>query len=97
MKNVLGIRPVYHRLDDRIRSHILIYWIAMVLVLYAEEKSGMTWFSISRTLDTITAGLIETKSSTLWYTSQISDEAKGLFSKFSLRVPGKVLEVDSKM
>lgn len=97
MKNVLEIRPVYHRLDDRIRSHILICWMAMVLVRYAEEKTGLTWFSISRTLDDITAGLIETKSSTLWYTSQISDEAKNLFSKLSLKLPGKVLEVDSKV
>ncbi len=97
MKNVLEIRPVYHRLDDRIRSHILICWMAMVLVRYAEEKTGKTWFSISRTLDDITAGLIEAKSSTLWYTSQISDEAKELFSKLSLKVPAKVLEVDSKV
>lgn len=97
MKNVLEIRPVYHRLDDRIRSHILICWMAMVLVRYAEEEAGATWFSISRTLDDITAGLIETKSSTLWYTSRISDEAKELFSKLSLKVPGKVLEVDSKV
>ena len=97
MKNVLEIRPVYHRLDDRIRSHILICWMAMVLVRYAEEKTGLPWFSISRTLDDITAGLIETKSSTLWYTSQISDEAKNLFSKLSLKLPSKVLEVDSKV
>ncbi len=97
MKHVLEIRPVYHRLDDRIRSHILICWMAMVLVRYAEEKTGKTWFSISRTLDDITAGLIETKSSTLWYTSQISDEAKELFSKLSLKVPGKVLEAEPKV
>lgn len=97
MKNVLEIRPVYHRLDDRIRSHILICWMSMVLVRYAEEKTGLTWFSINRTLDDITAGLIETKSSTLWYTSQISDEAKYLFSKLSLKLPSKVLEVDSEV
>jgi transposase len=97
MKNVLEIRPVYHRLDDRIRSHILICWMAMVLVRYAEEKTGLTWFSISRTLDDITAALIETKSSTLWYTSRISDEAKELFSKLSLKVPGKVLEAEPKV
>ena len=97
MKNVLEIRPVYHRLDDRIRSHILICWMAMVLVRYAEEKTGSTWFSISRTLDDITAGLIETKSSTLWYTSRISDEAGSIFSKLSLKAPGKVLEVDSNV
>ena len=97
MKNVLEIRPVYHRLDDRIRSHILICWMAMVLVRYAEEKTGSSWFSISRTLDDITAGLIETNSSSLWYTSQISDEATEIFSKLGLKLPGKVLEVESKV
>lgn len=95
---VMETWPEYsHRLDDRIRSHILICWMAMVLVRYAEEKTGLTWFSINRTLDDITAGLIETKSSTLWYTSQISDEAKYLFSKLSLKLPSKVLEVDSEV
>ena len=97
MKNVLEIRPVYHRLDDRIRSHILICWMAMVLVRYAEEKAGSSWFSISRTLDAITAGLIETNSSSLWYTSQISDEATEIFSKLGLKLPGKILEVESKV
>lgn len=97
MKNVLEIRPVYHRLDDRIRSHILICWMAMVLVRFAEEALGSSWFSIARTLDTITAGLIETKSSTLWYTSQVSDEAKEILSKLSLKAPGKVLEADPKV
>ena len=97
MKNVLEIRPVYHRLDDRIRSHILICWMAMVLVRYAEEKTGSSWFSISRTLDDITAGLIETNSSSLWYTSQISDEATEIFSKLGLKLLGKVLEVESKV
>ncbi|WP_332446611.1 IS1634 family transposase [Sphaerochaeta sp.] len=97
MKNVLEIRPVYHRLDDRIRSHILICWMAMVLVRYAEEETGASWFSISRALDDITAGLIETNSSFLWYTSQISDGAKEIFSKLGLKLPGKVLGVESKV
>jgi transposase len=95
MKNILEIRPVYHRLDDRIRSHILICWMAMVLVRYAEEKTGMSWFSISRSLDDITAGLIETKSSKLWYSSQVSGEAKTIFDKLSVKLPPKVLEIDS--
>jgi len=94
MKNVLEIRPVYHRLDDRIRSHILICWLAMVLVRYAEEKMGTSWFNISRTLDDITAGLIETQSSRFWYSSQLSQEAKDIFGKLSVKAPPKVLEVE---
>lgn len=69
----------------------------LLTIVNGRLQTGLTWFSISRILDDITAGLIETKSSTLWYTSQISDEAKNLFSKLSLKVPGKVLEVDPKV
>jgi hypothetical protein len=69
--------------------------MAMVLVRYAEEKTGMSWFSISRSLDDITAGLIETKSSKLWYSSQVSEEAKTIFAKLSVKPPPKVLEIDS--
>ena len=97
MKNVLELRPVYHRLDDRIRSHILICWMAMVLVRYAEESAKTSWFLISQTLDPITAGLIETNSSALWYTSQISDEARDIFTRLGLKIPGKVLGVEPKV
>ena len=68
----------------------------MVLVQYNEEKTGLTWFLITRTLDDITAGLNETRRSRFWYTSRIPDEAKALLSKLSLKVPGKVLEVESR-
>lgn len=28
MKSTLDLRPVYHRLDERIRAHVLLCWIA---------------------------------------------------------------------
>ncbi|MCH3917945.1 MAG: hypothetical protein LKE40_10945 [Spirochaetia bacterium] len=65
IKDVLEIHPVYHMIDDRIKFHILICWMTMVLVRYAEEKIVLTYFSISQTLRGITAKLIKTKSSTL--------------------------------
>ena len=32
LKTTLELRPVYHRLEDRIRSHILLCWLALLLV-----------------------------------------------------------------
>jgi hypothetical protein len=31
MKSVLDLRPVYHRLEDRIRAHVLLCWLALLL------------------------------------------------------------------
>src|SRR5213596_3316706 len=32
LKGILRLRPVYHRLEERIRAHILICWLALLLI-----------------------------------------------------------------
>lgn len=91
MKNILDIRPVYHHLDDRIRSHILICWLAMVLVRYAENMTDKSWYQIESALADLTAGLIESDNVNLWYCSDISDEAKDIFKRLNIALPKRVL------
>ena len=91
MKNTLDIRPVYHRLDDRIRSHILICWLAMILIRYAENVTERSWYQIEKALADITAGRIESDKVNLWYCSDISDEAKEIFKQLNIVLPKKVL------
>jgi hypothetical protein len=43
LKHVIDVRPVYHRLDDRIRAHVLLCWLALLLVRVAENETGQTW------------------------------------------------------
>ena len=48
MKSTLMLRPVFHRLETRIRAHILICWLALLLVRVAEQATGDTWARIAR-------------------------------------------------
>jgi transposase len=43
MKSVLDLRPVYHRLEERIRAHVLLCWLALLLIRIAETTTGQTW------------------------------------------------------
>jgi hypothetical protein len=43
MKTTLDLRPVYHRKEQRIRSHVLLCWLARLLVRLAENATGETW------------------------------------------------------
>ena len=43
MKQVLDLRPVYHRREDRIRAHVLLCWLALLLIRVAETTTGETW------------------------------------------------------
>ena len=55
MKSTLLLRPVFHRLEPRIRAHVLICWLALLLVRVAENSTASTWDRISREMDRLAA------------------------------------------
>jgi Transposase DDE domain len=42
MKTTLDLRPVYHRREDRIRAHVLLCWLSLLLIRIAENATGET-------------------------------------------------------
>ena len=48
MKSTLELRPVYHRLEDRIRAHVVLCWLALLLIRIIETHTGRTWNQIRR-------------------------------------------------
>ena len=47
MKSTLELRPVFHRLEPRIRAHVLLCWLALLLIRVAERRTGQTWRRIA--------------------------------------------------
>jgi hypothetical protein len=43
MKTTLDLRPVYHRKEQRIRAHVLLCWLSLLLIRLAEQAAGDTW------------------------------------------------------
>jgi Transposase DDE domain len=53
-KSSLGLRPVYHHTEDRIRAHVQLCWLAMLLIRVAETRTGDTWRNLRHELDAYT-------------------------------------------
>jgi transposase len=51
----ISLRPIYHRLDHRIRGHVLLCWLALLLTRTAERRTDMTWHRIATELDRLHA------------------------------------------
>jgi hypothetical protein len=51
MKNSLGLRPVHHRREDRIRGHIQLCALALLLIRAIETTTGHTWRTTRHELD----------------------------------------------
>ncbi|WP_198518538.1 IS1634 family transposase, partial [Geobacillus sp. Manikaran-105] len=43
LKSTLELRPMYHRLEDRIRAHVLLSWLALLLVRIVEIRTHESW------------------------------------------------------
>ena len=50
MKTTLDLRPVHHRKEDRIRAHVQLCWLALLLIRIAENQTGDTWRNLRREL-----------------------------------------------
>jgi DDE family transposase len=51
LKHVLDLRPIYHRKEERIRAHVTLCFLALVLVRVAETTTGATWPTIRQELE----------------------------------------------
>jgi hypothetical protein len=56
LKGTLLLRPVFHRKEDRIRAHVLICFLALVVIRVAELRAGDTWRTIGDELGRIKLG-----------------------------------------
>jgi transposase len=51
MKGALRLRPVYHYREDRIRAHVQLCWLTLLLIRVAENAACDTWRNIRHELD----------------------------------------------
>jgi len=56
MKTTLDLRPVHHRKEDRIRAHVQLCWLALLLIRVAENQTGDTWRNLRRELQRLHQG-----------------------------------------
>jgi transposase len=50
MKTSLRLRPVYHHKEERIRAHIVLCWLALLLIRVAETRTHDSWRNLRQEL-----------------------------------------------
>jgi len=93
MKQVLDLRPVYHRLEERIRAHFLLCWLALLLIRIAETSTGQTWPAIRRELDRIHLGTFTGPAGTFRQRTELTKPARDLFAQLAITPPEQFHEL----
>ena len=81
------MRPVFHRKDDRIRAHVLICFLALVIVRLAETRSGNTWRTIRAELGQIRHGHFRSNDGDFTQTSELTARQRELHTALAIPEP----------
>ncbi len=89
LKSILSRRPVYHTKDDRIRSHVLLCWLALLLVRITELETGLSWPKVRAELEQLHLGEFLHKDGRVLQYTELTQNKRNLFKKFNIKPPAK--------
>ena len=87
LKHVLDVRPVYHRLDDRIRAHVLLCWLALLLVRVAENETGQAWGKLRSELGRQMLCGYKLPHGEVWQTTTANTEQAAAYAAVKVKPP----------
>jgi hypothetical protein len=92
LKHTLDLRPLYHRLPERIRAHVLLCWLALLLVRVIETETGITWERVRDELEQIHRVDLRTKDGAVRMVTDLSADQRKALKTLGIPPPRRVRE-----
>ena len=92
MKGALGLRPVFHHREDRIRAHVQLCWLALLLLRVVENATDDTWRNIRHELDRMHLITLSTADGQVAQRSATTAGQKAIFTALELPEPTRFLD-----
>jgi hypothetical protein len=94
MKTTLELRPVYHRLEERIRTQVTLCWLALLLVRIAENATGWTWHHLRPELQRLHLGTFTGTAGSYHQTTEPTPAQRELLTQLGASIPARIQHLD---
>jgi transposase len=94
LKSQLLLRPVFHRLEHRIRAHVLLCWLALLLTRVAERHSGQSWRRIERETSRLQQVTLAGEAGAIVQTTPLRPTQRAIYQALSIDPPPRVSTFD---
>jgi hypothetical protein len=94
MKTIIDLRPVYHRKEDRIRAHVLLCWLALLLIRIAETTCEDTWLNLREELERIHVGTFTGPAGTFRQRTETSPAQRAILAKLGVTEPKRIITLE---
>jgi transposase len=92
MKGALRLRPVFHHREDRIRAHIQLCWLALLLIRLVETTVGDTWRNTRHELDRIALVTLATDHGRVAQRSALTTGHQTILAALGLPEPARYFD-----
>lgn len=93
LKHTVDVRPVYHRRGDRIKAHVLLCWLALLLIRIAENESGESWHQLKRIFRPLLVAEHQTQHGVISQTNKLTANQKRVLDGLNLKAPKRYLAI----
>jgi Transposase DDE domain len=94
LKGSLRLRPVFHHREDRIRSHVQLCWLALLLVRTIEHETGDTWRNVRNELDRMHLVTLETPDGRVAQRSTTTPGQHQIFRALDIAEPARFYDFE---
>jgi hypothetical protein len=91
LQRIPGTSPVYHYREDRIRAHVQLCWLALLLIRVAETTTGDTWCNLRHELDRMHLVTLVTAEGRVAQRATTTSAQKSILDALQLPEPPKYL------
>jgi len=92
MKGALGLRPVFHYREDRIRAHVQLCWLALLLMRVIENATDDTWRNVRHELDRMHLITLATADGHVAQRSATTTGQKAILAALGLDEPARFFD-----
>lgn len=88
-KSTIDLRPVFHHKDERIKAHVQLCWLALLLIRVAEVELADTWRNTRDELERLHLVTLRTVEGTVAQRSELTARHKEIFRRLRLPEPAR--------
>jgi hypothetical protein len=92
MKGALALRPVFHHREDRIRAHLQLCWLALLLIRVVENATADTWRTTRHELDRMALVTLATAHGRVAQRSALTPGHKRVLTALELPEPARYFD-----
>lgn len=92
-KHTLDLRPVYHRKQERIRSHVQLCFLGLLLIRVAEREAGDTWRNLRHHLAQLHVGTFGGSAGRVTQRTELTPAQTEILRALQIPEPPRFLEL----